>query len=364
MKKMKLSKTGIASVFALVMTAIFFLGACNDQKKSAKDEEELTTLKVSFAPTSYISILTAIAQEEGFYRQAGLNVELTQLGGGGNMDSVAALVTGKIDVLTNPGAIGTLIAIDQAQPVVVIGGTKGGDGILGSRPSEEHKYKELTTENLAGVKIAVKRTASSDIAFRGYLAATGVDLSKITFVEFDSAPSSIVATLKGECDVVLVASNRYNAIRQGLSPVMFVDEIAPNYSCCRILVTADNLKKYRSQYVSLLAANIKAYKIYKNDQTRTLEIAKQYYQLDEDLLVNELFVIGHTDYSPDPRLRNLKNLWDSAVTIEYLQGQENLFSHVDTSLYEDALNRVLKEYPADPFFLDLQQEFIRDNKNI
>jgi NitT/TauT family transport system substrate-binding protein len=360
---MKEKKRGRTFGVVFMVVAVLFLGSCN-QKKPVEGEKELATLKVSFAPTSYISILTAIAQEEGFYKEAGLNVELTQLGGGGNLDNVAALVTGKIDVLTNPGAIGTLIAIDQGQPIVVIGGTKGGDGILGSRPGEEYKYKDLSEKNLAGVKIAVKRTASSDIAFRGYLAAQGVDLSKITFVEFDSAPSSIVATLKGETDVVLVASNRYNAIRQGLSPVMFVDEIAPNYSCCRILVAADTLNKNRNHYVSLLASNIKAYKIYKTDQKRTLEIALQYYQLDEDLLENELFVIGHTDYSPDPRLRNLKTLWDGAVNIEYLKGNEDFRSYVDTSLYEEALNRVLKEYPNDQFFLEMQKEFIQDNKNI
>jgi NitT/TauT family transport system substrate-binding protein len=308
--------------------------------------------------------LSAIAKEEGYYEANGLDVEFVSLAAGSNLDQIAALVTGKLDASLSPGAIGTLVAIDMDQPVVVIGGTMSGSTSLFLRQGEESKFPDFTAANVEGKKIGVKRTSTGDIVFRGYLKEQGVDLSKISFIELDSAPSAIMALNKGEVDVAIAGgggSTRYTAIKTGLNLYKHIDDFSPNYVCCRILTTPELIKNKRDAFIAYLAGNIKAYKIYVTDHKKTLDVAIKYYNVDEERINSELYVIGGRSHHPDPGKKRLSDLYKKAASVEYVTGKGDLNSHIDTSVYEDALNKVIAENPNDSFYQEMKAVFAQDN---
>jgi NitT/TauT family transport system substrate-binding protein len=369
MKRMKTKKNGIAGGFALAMTAILVISlvSCNKQEPQAAqtgDTKKLGTLKLSFEPTTFSTILSAIAKEEGYYAANGLDVEFISLASGGNLDQIAALVTGKLDASLSPGAIGTLVSIDMNQPVVVIGGTMSGSTSLFLRQGEESKFPDFAAVNVEGKRIGVKRTSTGDIVFRGYLKEQGVDLSKVSFIELDSAPSAIMALNKGEVDAAIAGgggSTRYNAVKQGLNLYKHIDDFSPDYVCCRILTTPELLTNKREAFVAYLKGNIKAYKLFTTDHRKTLDIALKYYNVDEERINSELYAIGGRSHHPDPGKNRLADLYKKAISVEYVAGKGDLNTHIDTSVYEDALNAVIAENPGDSFYQEMKALFARDN---
>lgn len=103
-----MKKRVLAMVLALGMT--FGLAGCagsdkaadtNDKKESTDTEskDELTTVKWNYGSSG--NVLVTIAEEEGYFEDEGIKiepVEATQ-----NMDAMALLAAGKVDVVSNAG---------------------------------------------------------------------------------------------------------------------------------------------------------------------------------------------------------------------------------------------------------------------
>jgi NitT/TauT family transport system substrate-binding protein len=367
---MKLEKIEIARFLVLVILTsfAFLLASCNKQKeqsvdaKSADGKKELTQLRVSFSPTSPITLLCYLALDQGYYEEEGLDVVSTPVSTGANIDAFTALLTGKLDLITGGGGIGILLSFELDHPTVVIGGVMSGQGGLLIRPGDEAKWQQLDNASLAGKKIGTKRTSSSDITFRGVLLENGVDLSKVSFVELDSASSAVMACVKGEVDAAVVGhSELYNAEKLGLKIYKLVGEWMPDVPCCRIVATTDLIKKYRKEYIGFLKSNIRAYKLLITDRAKALEIGTRRLGMDEDRISKFVYDYGYLSLTPDPGTERIQKFYDVGNKIGYLSKQIDLGPHIDTSLYEEALDEILREYPNDPFYQKLKQEFINYN---
>jgi NitT/TauT family transport system substrate-binding protein len=365
---MKDRKKETTRFLSLVLLAAFSLVNCNKQKDTAVlNGNEVTKLRVNISTASPSNIVNYIALDQGYFDAEGLDVVSTPLASGANIDTITALLTGKLDLNVSGGsAIGTLLSLELDQDVIVIGGALSSPGALMIRPGDESRWQQLNDANLTGRKIGTKRTGTSDIAFRGTLVEHEVDLSKLTFVEFDSYPSAIIACAKGEVDAAVIThSSLLNAEQQGLTVFKYIGEWLPDFPCCRMLTTSELLKKYRSQYVGYIKSYIKAYKTYKTNPAKTVEIGVKYFNQDEDRL-SKLYYgygqeYGYDSKHPDPAKKRLQNFYNIAAKIGYLKGGADLNPHFDTSLYEEALDQVIKEFPNDPFYLEMKQVFIRDN---
>jgi NitT/TauT family transport system substrate-binding protein len=335
-------------------------------QQTERHRKKLTTLRVSFAPTGTIHLLAFIALDQGYYAEEGLNVVSTPVNSGATIDTFTALLTGKLDLITGGSSMGNLLSIELDHPTVIIGGLLSGQGALMIRPGDEERWQQWDTANLAGRKIAVRRVQSSDTVLRGLMLEKGIDLTQIDFVEIDSYPTGIVATAKGEVDAVSVAhSSIYNAEKQGLKIFKYLGEEMVDLPCCRITASTELIKKYRNEYVGFLKSNIRAYKLFKTDNEKALEIAVKHLEMDEERIRRELFGYGYEygygNLNPDPGKHRMEELYDICTDIKYLNGGKDLDEHYDVSLYEDALNAILKEYPNDPFYEEMKQVFIRDN---
>jgi NitT/TauT family transport system substrate-binding protein len=352
-----------AAVLLIMGAIVFSLASCNKQKAAAGEEKkELATLRVNFSNASPTTIICYVALDQGYYKDEGLNVVATPVGGNSSIETFTALFTDKIDVITGGSGIGTLLDLEFGHETIIIGGLQSGQGALVIRPGDEARWQNLTTENLRGLSLGTARAMTADITFRGLLQDRGVDLSQINFVELDSFPTAIISCAKGEVDGALIAhSNLYNAEKQGLKIFKFIGEELPNLPCCRISTSKALVTNRRNELVGFLKAHIRAYRLIKTDREKLLEIAERHLDQEVERIAKYVYDFGYLSLSPDPGRKRMDKMYAIATSIGYLKGSANLDDHYDISLYEDALNQILKEYPNDPVYLQMKEEFIRDN---
>jgi NitT/TauT family transport system substrate-binding protein len=348
---------GYRYLAALTILAVLLLGCSG--KKPVDSAKELVPFPVAYQPTGYQTILFPIAFEEGFYAEGGLDVQLISANTNSNMDTYSALFSGKTKVTTGGGSVTPIQLIERDESgVVIIGGIMSKGAAAVAKPENLSQFTEFTEKTLTGKKIGIRRTSTGDFVFRGYLRQQGVDLSKLQFIELGTFPDIIEGVAKGELDLGFVAQqNRIVAEKRGLAIAAHLDAIEPDYVCCRLTTTRKNLDENREHFIALLKGNIRAYRFFRNEPAKTLVYAVKYFQVDEETLNRELYEYGHTGFSPDPGKKLVLDFYDKMTRLGVTQGNGPLAENIDTSIYEEALNQVLKEYPNDPVFLELKRAF-------
>ena len=185
-----------------------------------------------------------------------------------------------------------------------------------------------------------------------------MDLSKIEFVELDSCASIIEAVKNGEVDIgSLYLTFREVGEAQGLVAVKHLDELWPGFICCRMVTTRENLKVNRDAFVKVLKANIKAYNLIRTDREKTVQLAKNAIDLDESILLSQIYDYGHLEFSPNPSEKDTAAFYNSMVAIGYAEGNVNINDYIDSSLFEEALNELLDEDPNNEIYQGLKQDF-------
>lgn len=323
---------------------------------SEEASEEPVTLRVLGWNSVVGHIDSVIAYTAGFYEEEGINAEFTY--NNSNPDNIQALLEDKSD-LTSAGATAVIQYIDGGSDIVIIGGQMSLGETVYALPERADEFKELTEETLAGKKIGVTRLNTGDIAFRKILTDRGVDLSKIEFVELDSQATVTEAVLKGEVDLgINFLTFRSSAEAQGLVPVSQLDaeDEWPDYICCRIFTTREKLEANRDAYVKAMKANIKAYELIQTDQEATVAAAQKGLEIDEDVLIDQLYTYGHLGLSPNPDVKNTTAFYQAMVDIGYSEGNVDIKDYIDASVYIDALNELLEEDPDNEIYLELKAE--------
>jgi NitT/TauT family transport system substrate-binding protein len=356
MKREQNGKT-IAVLAIIAALATLSLGGCG--KKTAG------TLRDFEAPLSTTGAgvpVLVIAHELKYFEEEGLNVMLQTLNTSGNVDQLMAVSTGKIDATNSGGTVAPALFIEQGNDLVIIGGTMGEGAGLIARPENVGLYANFNKDSLNGKRVGAIRANTGDVALRGWLSRQGADLSKITFVELDSAPTIIEAVRKGELDVGNVFTNyRLVAEEQGLPVFLHIDTLTPNFPCCRISTTRKNLERRREDYVAYFRGLIRAYRIFKLEHEQTLDITGKYFDAGRDILRELYYDYGHYTFNPDPEKQRIVDFYTGMVSIGYAQGVGDVPGHIDSSVYGDALDQILERYPDDPFYRDVKRHFDENN---
>lgn len=314
----------------------------------------LTPLRAAAFNSIVAHLDSAIAKEAGFYEQEGLNVTMNY--NNSNPDNIQALLEDKVD-LVSAGSTAVLNYIDQGSDIVIIGGQMTEGVALFALPERASEFSEISEATLAGKKVGVTRMQTGDIALRKALADQGADLTKIDFVELDSPATIIEAIKKGEVDLgSLYMTFRETGEQQGLVVVKHLDELWPGFTCCRLFTTKEKLEANRAAYVSAVKANIRAYALIQQDREKTLQLAKNVMEIDEDILTSQIYDYGHLGLNPNPDVKNITRFYNAMVEIGYAKGGVDFSQHVDASLYEEALDELLKEDPDNAVYKQLKTE--------
>ncbi|ADU73467.1 NitT/TauT family transport system substrate-binding protein [Acetivibrio thermocellus AD2] len=356
-KGLRMKKKILTGIISFLITSILLSG-CGGQKVQKTNLEdsgtgrELKKFKVGYL-ASPGHVLYFVAKEKGFFEEEGLDVELFLFTNSG--EGLNAISSGKVDV----GSFGTaapLTFISKGTDFVIFGGQQTeGHGIV----ALPQKAKELTDLNsFKGKTIATVRLATGDVIFRAALSEAGIDWkNELTINELDSPAAVLEAVKKGSVDAGIVWTPFIKlGEKQGLEIVKYSGELVKMHTCCRQVALSSNIKENKEDFVRFMAALIKAYKFYMENQDETVDIIAKYAKVDKDIIKEETYG-GHIYSIPDPDKEGVIRFWDLINKSGYISSDLNIEDFIDTSIYKLALEDVLKEYPNDEVYKKLKADF-------
>lgn len=297
-----------------------------------------------------------VAKEQGLFEREGLDVELVEFVN--SADGINALNAGKLDVGTF-GTTAPLVHISKGTDLRFIGGVMGGDAAIVTTAAGASAIKAVP--DLRGKKVATVRLATGDAVLRGALHDAGLDWRKdVQLFELKNPPAVIEAVKSGQVDAgVIWGPHDLRAVEQGLVVVARSEALQPGHPCCRLAVRAEQLRR-RATWVKLVRSILRAEKFVRDDHPRTVDAIAKYLKLDRPLIERALYS-GHVDQSSDPNTRGVQKFWEVMRASEFVDSKEPIGSHVEVTIYKEALDGLVKESPADAYWAELEKKFAARN---
>jgi NitT/TauT family transport system substrate-binding protein len=357
----------------LIIIVVFTSFAAAGCGKKAATTAELPKVRIGIITAGAVRPALVIAAKElGYYEEEGVDVELVTI------DSVpsalTAIASDKLDIL--PYAIvPSLSAIAQGGDYVIIGGTATeGSSLVKGKGNEDVDFRDFN--NWVGKKIGYARTDTTITLLRNYIESTGFDTSQAEWVEIDDQNARLEALKKGTVDAAfLTQESLWVGEQAGLVEGFQLAEFLPNYICCRQTANLTRVNDNRDAYVKVLKAQIRAEYDYKNNTSKVIQAVADYIEQDYEYVEkyiatpNSIDTGGLVQYknlvSPDPLYNKIAELYQVSLdtgVFEQVDGV-NIKEHVDISLFKDAIDQLLKEYPDDETYKKILELYERDNSD-
>jgi len=343
----------IIKVFAILIMLVLIFGNCSEKKENKA--KELSKFNVGYLATTG-HIMYFIAQEKGYFKENGLDVELFLFNNSG--EGINAIIAGKLDA----GAFGTappFTFIEKGIGISIFGGQMTEGHALIAKPEVAENIKEV--KDLRGKTIATVRLATGDIALRSAFSAVGIDFKKdVTINEMESPAAVLEAVKKGAADAGVVWTPfRKMAAEQGLKILFYSGQLnnLGAHPCCRQIAVTEKIKQREQDYRNFLVALIQAYDFYKSNKEESIEILSKYVKLNKEILQAEIYGV-HIGSSPDPHKEDVIKFWNAMIDAGYLTDKSiNIADYINTALFESALDIALKASPENANYKELKAYF-------
>ncbi|THF65308.1 ABC transporter substrate-binding protein [Pseudothauera rhizosphaerae] len=312
-------------------------------------------LKVGYLPvTGHAKFF--VAQEQGFFKQEGLEVELVEFVN--SADGLHAVTSGKLDI----GAFGTtapLVHYARGADLKIIGGIMGEDAAIVVTP--ENAGKVRTIADLKGKKIATIRLATGDAVLRGALKDAKIDWKTQTQIfELKNPPAVIEAVKSGQVDAGVVwGPHDIRAERQGLKVVIRSTELQPGHPCCRLVVKSDKLNN-PATLEKFLRAILRAEQYTAGHRKETIDAIGKYVKLDRDIL-EAGYYSPYLDQRSDANVKGTTKFWDTLLASEFIDSTRQLGPIFALDVYDRALKSLAAEQPNEPFWQERLKEVAARN---
>jgi NitT/TauT family transport system substrate-binding protein len=346
-------------ILGLVTIAVVIVAAAGVYAARGKflQRQPIATLRVGYLPvTGHAKFF--IAQEEGFFKDEGLNVQLTEFAN--SADGLAALRADKLDL----GAFGTtapLVHIAKGADIAIIGGVMGEDAAIVVKPENENVIKSIP--DLKGKKVATVRLATGDAVLRGALNDAGINWkTDLQIFELKNPPAVLEAVKSGQVDAGIVwGPHDLRAEEQGLKVVIRSGSLAPGHPCCRLTIHAQDAQTRRVVWEHFVRAILRAEKFANDNHAKTVDDIAKYLKLDRGL-IERAYYSGHLDQSTDPNLAGVQRFWKTMIKSEFVESKLDISPYVQTGIYKQALDELAQQNPSDPFWQKREQVFNERDK--
>ena len=337
----------------IMIAALLLIALLGTSTLAASEEAE--EVRLGYLPTSGHA-LTFVAKEEGFFAEQGLDVQLSQFPN--SADGYNALIAGKLDVIAM-GSTAPAVYIDKGIDLRYIGGLMGEGAAVIAQPERAEELSDI--KNFGGKTIATVRMSTGDVVFKSALHDAGIDWQKDVTIQELKSPSIVLDAVKtGKVDAGIVwLPYQQVAEAQGLTIVQYSDSFYPGHPCCRFVATSESLDEDRDTYVKFEKALIKAYDYIKTDPDESVADVQKDVDFDKTVIYDSIFS-EHFNFSPDPNKKAIEQWWVMMNTIGYLNSDEDIESHIDVSVYKQALDELLAEDPDNENYKKLL-EFYKEN---
>ena len=344
-------------------TATATQGAEATQTAESTDTASTAALEKTDFNVGYLNstahLLLFVAQEEGYFKEEGLNVNLTQFSSASEL--VSGLDSDKLAV-SLIGSVPALTFQSQGHDITIFGGamTNGHGYVI--KPEYTEGKDDIDITILKGRNVASVKNSVQDAELLLLLKNAGIEVGegedKVNIVYFDSQKDAYAALQNKTIDAASVYSPYASlAIGQGYKVVYYCseEEALKNQPCCRQVAKTSNLEGNPNAFTAFERALIKAYKFSQENQDQTVKDVKKYIDIDEEYIKTEVYG-GYSSSNPDPDKQGTATLKDTIVDLGYTEDFD-LDAHYNTKIYEDALNSVLEEAPDDTVYKELEEHF-------
>lgn len=329
------------------------------ESKDSEEKPEVSTIHWGRANSG--NILVTIAKQNGYFEEVGLEVIEDPVES--SSAALTALQTGQVDVTSNQGTNNPLQFIAEGSDFTMVGGymlkgmylvAKAGTGFNG-------------VEDFVGKKIA----------YAGVHPVTGIamldagidpmDESQVEWLTYSTNSDRLAAVVAGEADYAVLSGDQLFAVgnNKNLEITCWLDDLVPNYGCCRMNMRTEFVEENPITVKLLLKCLIRAEQWYLANKEECVSILAKEIGAEEDYvaayLLNENYIS-----SVDPCKSAIIKTWDGMIKMGFIDEETaetiNIEDHINTELYEEALNECVEEYyDEDPEFYDGRVEFFEEN---
>ena len=354
-----MKKSIIAGVLALILLLSFAScsGAGNDDNPNGADLEK-TNFNLGYM-NSTAHLLAFVAAEEGYFKEEGLNVTLTQFSSSAELSS--GLESGKLDVAFI-GSVPSLTFQSTGHDLTIFGGAMtNGHGYVIKKEYTEG-LSDWDVSILKGRNVASVKNSVQDAELQILLKNAGIEIGegddKVNIVYFDSQKDAYAALQNNTIDAASVYSPYASLAKgQGYEVVYYCanEEALKNQPCCRQVAATSALSERPKTYNAFERALIKAYKFSQDNHEKTVKDVKKYIDIDEDYINTEVYG-GYAVSSPDPDKKGTVALKDAIVELGYTNDYD-IDKLYNTEIYRKALESLISENPNDSVYKSLQEHF-------
>jgi len=245
--------------------------------------------------------------------------------------------------------------IANGADLVIFGGSVAEGGAMICAKGHADEFKDI--QNFKGKTILGIRGETGFITFIGLLQQAGYDMEKDVNIIWTNAPAVLEGVAKGEGDVgfLPIEYTYFEDDNINAEVVCHVAELAENYICCRLTTSREILEARRDDFVKLIKAQIRAYHVYKTDPDTTKKILAEYSGQTEEFVENNIYN-SCIKFTPDPYYDAIGPFYEVLRNMDFFDDPNtaiDVYDHVDVSLYKQALDEIMTEYPADPIYEEL-----------
>ena len=317
---------------------------------------EKTDINIGYL-NSTAHLLAFVAQEEGYFKEEGLKVTLTQFSSASEL--INGIESDKLDVAFI-GSVPTLTFQSQGHEVSIFGGamTNGHGYVIKSEfaDKDEAGVEVLKGRNVASVKNSVQ-DAELQILLKNAHIEIGEGDDKVNIVYFDSQKDAYAALLNSTIDAASVYSPYASLAKsQGYRVVYYCahEKALENQPCCRQVAKTAALSSTPNTFIAIERAFIKAYHFTQSDHDKTIKDVKKYIDIEDDFIDTEVYG-GYSVSSPDPDKKGTLTLKDTIVDLGYTEDYD-IEPHYNTDIYKKALDSILAE-GSDDIYKSLEDHF-------
>jgi NitT/TauT family transport system substrate-binding protein len=337
------NRTRYFSGIILILLAFTF-------SQSIGEAADLKKVKVAGAVGLEITPLM-VAQEMGFYKGTGLDIEIVDLPS--PRDQLPALASGQIDVLMAGNTAGFInMAVAGFGSRIVCGYSHSSPKWYGSHINGILVRKDLydkgeikTIKDLKDRRVAFNamiRTQTFDAALR----SVGLRLEDVKIVEIAKFSDAIAALKSGGVDAAFfIQPFGVKAVQEGFAEYLLDYSALPFKIQFTMLFFSENLLKGdRQKGVDFLAATFKGIREYlraakgKGERAKVLEIASRFTNMPKELL--ETFTWSYVDPNGALFLDSLEMQQDWYLERKYIKEKIDYRKVMDPTLLEEALKKI------------------------
>jgi NitT/TauT family transport system substrate-binding protein len=360
----------VALLILAIAASVFMVGGCKAKSsgqaaaQSAKQLPEqsvtqaaaLTPFKLGYL-NSTAHLLAFVAQEEGFFREEGLEAELSQLASASAL--AAALETGKLDVAFI-GSVPIITYQAAGHDFTIFGGAMtNGHGFVIKSDLVPPNYREGDISIFKGKTIATVKNSVQDYELLVLLKKNSLTIGKdVQVVYFNTQADAYNALQSKDIDAVSVYSPYASRARsEGHTVVFYCNDDAEfqDQPCCRQVASAAALRANPDLFKAAERAFLRAYKFSRENHEKTIDHVNKYIPLDRELVEYEVYG-GHSLSSPDPDKKATVDLKEGVVAFDYVNDYD-IEALYDTAIYKAALDELVAANPDDRIYRELALHF-------